>query len=340
VNSPLTTDLRPRTTDHALRRPIGTAAFSLVEILVAIALLSIIALGLFAMFNQTQRAFRSSMTQTDVLEAGRAVADMLGREIEQMTPSGRNAINTSAQILKVLPLTQPLPGSALWRTNLLEDFFLLTRQNQTWVGIGYCVRTNDSTGHLWLPETGPASGQVGVGSLYRFTMTTNLLQGVAPNRGLPADPGQLLRAFQTASQPGSTLISNRVCDGVVHFRFRMFATNGFPIFSDGSRTNAWFYTIQTNGLLGTSLVRQAATHPNNSYPDRLDACFFWSNSVPAFLEFELGVLEPRLVTRYNSIGDPAARLKYLQDTNLDVSTRVHLFRQRVPVRNVDPLAYQ
>jgi len=315
----------------------------LVEILVAVSLLSIIALGLFAMFNQTQRAFRSSLTQTDVLEAGRAVTDLLGRELEQIKPSNCDALNTYVQILKALPLMQPLPGNPQWRTNLLEDFFLLTREGQTWVGVGYCVRTNDSTGHLWLPETGPASGQIGVGSLYRFTMNTNsLVQSRDKYNGLPTDPGQIFRAFQTASQPGSALISNRICDGVVHFRFRAFATNGFPIFSDGitGHTNAWFYAIQTNGLLRTSLVRQTATRPNKPFPDQMDGCSFWSNAVPACLEFELGVLEPRILARYNSMGDPGVRLKYLQDTNLEVSTRIQLFRQRVPVRNVDPSAYQ
>ena len=40
------------------------------------------------MFNQIQRAFRSSMTQVDKLEAGRAVTEMLPRELEQISPSG------------------------------------------------------------------------------------------------------------------------------------------------------------------------------------------------------------------------------------------------------------
>src|SRR4029077_21063962 len=61
-------------------------AFSLIEIMVTIALLSFIVLGLLAMFNQTQKAFRSSMTQVDVLESGRAVTDMIARDVEQMVP--------------------------------------------------------------------------------------------------------------------------------------------------------------------------------------------------------------------------------------------------------------
>ena len=340
---PLTTDYGLRTAQRhigqAVTRPfsIGQAAFTLIEILVTISLLSIIVLGLFAMFHQTQRAFQSSMTQTDVLEAGRAVTDMLAREVEQITPSGRTANNLCLQIVNAVPLTQPLPGTStnLQRLNLLHDFFLLTRENQTWTGIGYCVRTNDATGRLWLPETGPASHQIGVGSLYRFTQTTNVIHTNGPYQGLASDPVQLFANFQTACQPGSALISNRICDGVVHFRFRAFATNGFPIFSNGS-TNACF---RTNAVtLGYSIIQSAATRPNAFYPDQMDAGYFWSNAVPAQLEFELGILEARLLARYNSIGDPAARLRYLQRE--DISTRVHLFRQRVPIRNVDPAAFQ
>src|SRR2546421_7572074 len=62
-------------------------AFSLVEILVTISLLAFIILGLMAMFIQTQKAFRGSMKQTDVLGSGRAVMDMITRELSQMTPS-------------------------------------------------------------------------------------------------------------------------------------------------------------------------------------------------------------------------------------------------------------
>ena len=48
-------------------------AFTLIEIMVTVALLSFIILGLMAMFHQTQRAFRNSITQTDVLEGARAL---------------------------------------------------------------------------------------------------------------------------------------------------------------------------------------------------------------------------------------------------------------------------
>ena len=315
-------------------------AFTLVEILITVALLAIMTVGLFAVFGQVQRAFRSGMAQSDRLEAGRAVTELLPREFEQIIPSGApypNGVNFYARVLDSKPLTQSLPGTSIMRTNLLQDCFILLRQNQTWVGIGYCVRTSDANGHLYLPETGSGSGQMGVGSLYRYSATLNVLR----SDGLPADPSQLFSNFVTyAAQPGSTLISNRICDGVVHFYLGTYATNGFPIvFGTRSGTNvAWFRpdAFSVNPFYIT--VRDALTVPNYSYPGNLAALYFLSNAVPASVELQLGILEQPSFERYNSIGAPAARLAYLQRE--EISGRVHLFRQRIPIRNVDPSAYQ
>ena len=338
-----TTQHAPRSTLHA---PRTSPAFTLVEILVTIALLSMITLGLFATFNQVQRAFRSSMNQVDRLEAGRAVTGMIPAELEQTTPCDANAVTFAAQILGstgpfLTPLAQNLPGTAtpaIQRTNLLEDCFILQRQNQTWIGIGYCVRTNDSAGRLYLPETGPGSGQLGVGSLYRFTVVTNVLM----NNGLPNDPGQLYKLFTLAAQPGSPAISNRICDGVIHFYVGTFATNGFPlVLGTSSRTNvAWFRpdAISLSPLYSIVHPVRADSNPSYSYPGNLAALYFQSNAVPASVELQLGILEQHAWERYNSIGDATARLNYLQRD--ETASRVQLFRQRVPIRNVNPLAYQ
>ncbi len=320
------------------------AGFTLVEILVTIALLSFIVLGLFAMFNQVQRAFRSSMNQVDRLEAGRAVTEMLPRELEQMVPAGypypqyTYGFNFCVQVPSSIPLTQALPGTTVFRTNVLEDCFMLLRQNQTWVGIGYAVRTNSADGLTWLPDCAP--NQMGVGSLYRFYASTNVVQ----SDGLPSDPTQLYRAFRAACFPGSPAsvsLSNRICDGVIDFRFRAFATNGYPIFSTGSSTFAWF-NIRTNIGGATYLIetplRQAFTVPNTAYPDNLTGLYFYSNALPANVEMEFGILEQHAWERYNSIDSGPARLAYLQRP--EVASRVHLFRQRIAIRNVDPLGYQ
>jgi prepilin-type N-terminal cleavage/methylation domain-containing protein len=315
-----------RFTFHASR--FTCQAFTLVEILVTIALLSFIILGLFAMFNQVQRAFRLSMNQVDQLEAGRAVTELFPREIEQIIPSGRPgpyAVNFYSQIIDSRPLTQSLPGTPVLRTNLLADCFMLLRQNQNWVGIGYCVRTNDINGRLWFPEVqGGNPGRMGVGTLYRFEATLPFLYPHGdPKSGLPQDPSQLFTAFQAACKPGSAAslnISNRICDGVIHFRFRAFNTNGILI---------------TLPLRAGTIIQYSGVAPGE-----IGLYRFCSNTVPASEELELGILEQHAWQRYLSIGTPAARLNYLRSPDYYLSSRVHLFRQRIPLRNVDPLAYQ
>ena len=120
---------------------------------------------------------------------------------------------------------------------------------------------------------------------------------------------------------------------------RAFATNGFPLFNDGYHTNACFWT-QTNSLNAPvpGIISQTLAVRNTSYPDNLGSLYLWSNAVPAAVELEFGLLEQSAWERYNSIGNPTARLAYLQRD--EIGSRVHLFRQRIPVRNVDPLAYQ
>src|SRR5206468_641903 len=103
---------------------------------------TLIVLGLIAMFTQTQRAFRASMTQTDLLESGRLLTDTVGRELSQIAPSGRGATTNffaalSPQFNK--PFLQGLPGTQDQRTNLVQNIFFLSQNNQSWTGIGYEV---------------------------------------------------------------------------------------------------------------------------------------------------------------------------------------------------------
>lgn len=309
-------------------RRVRRAAFSLVEILVTVALLSFIVLGLLAMFHQTQRAFRSSITQTDVLEAGRALTDLVGRELEQMRPcpapysvNGNLWFSTNffAEIAPGFnqPLLQDLPGVNALRTNLVQRFFFLIRENQTWEGIGYQV----------LPE----ADNSGVGTLYRFHATAPLRHGPILS-GMFRDQAAIARQNVLLQQPVTNL--SRMVDGVVHLRVRAFATNGFVL----TRYNG------TNGFWVPPAANKAAEFipvPNTAvFASPLDseqvACYFVSNAVPAFVELELGMLEPQVLQRYRALGSPEAQRSFLSNR----VAQVHLFRQRIPIRNVDFQVYQ
>ena len=278
---------------------VGRVAFSLIEVLVVIALLSLIIIGLVAMFSQTQRAYRLGTAQVDVLEAGRAVTDMMTRELAQMSPAYQPKLsvvcttNCAIQLHAPPPVFQELPGSPLpGRTNLLEDFFFLTQENQRWSGIGYKVLD-------------PATGQWpqgGIGTLYRYETNGYFRQPT----------WQLCYGYAAARSTNLT----RLLDGVVHLTIHAFDTNG----------------VWINQSLGPNI---AVTWPS-TVPDEPYNSGFFSNAVPASVEIELGILEERSIERARSITDVNARSNFVAQ----LAGKVHIFRWRVPVRNVDPVAYQ
>jgi hypothetical protein len=271
------------------------AAFSLIEMMVVVALMTVIILGLMMMFGQVQRAFRAGITQTDVLEGGRAVADMLSRELAGVMPSYQSQVtNFYAEIPAATSVShQALPGAnGDSRINVLEKLFFLTRENQTWTGYGYLVDDNGT----------------GVGTLYRYTATTNVSQ----------NPGTLYGNF-SGLLPGNPNL-HRVMDGVVQFRIRAFDTNGLWITKDLPHTN-------------TSDIRLSGA---GFAPGEVGLYVFKSNAVPACVEFEVGILEKRVYERFKAMPDYNAQTNYLARQ----VGAVHLFRQRVPIRTVDVKAYQ
>lgn len=301
------------------------AAFSLIEILVVVALMSVIILGLTAMFSQVQKTFRAGLTQTDVLAAGRLASDMLSRELEQITPayqirtdldSPGFSPNFYAQIpydanIYASMFAQPLPGNTIQRTNLIHDLFFLSKQNQYWVAIGYFVRVNDA-------QTGALSlSPLGIGNLYRFETNVHVL---STSRTVT----NLFKEFSLARFNESR--AAKVAEGVVNFKVRTFNTNG-----------AWIVTNLNLNILGTNTPTR---YPADKVGGEVELYAFQSNAVPGSVELELGILEDKTWQKFKTLPSfgprPTAQERYL----LNQVGRVHLFRQRVDVRNLDSAAYQ
>jgi hypothetical protein len=297
------------------RRRVAAAAFTLVEIMVVMLLLSVIILGLMAMFNQTQRIFQAGMAQTDQMEGGRMFTDLLLRDLQQITPTHEsNGMNFYAQIPNYAPLAQILPGTSnsLSRTDLVQNLFFTSRYNQTWNGIGYYVRTNrDFYGNVGL-----------VGSLYRFETNVPISQMVGTNSLMP------YLTYLSATNP---LQVGKILDGVVEFRVRCYDLNGLLI-TNGlpsiSKNTSW--TITNAAGFGLASIPQ----------DEVLFYGFSNNIVPAYVEVQVGVLEPAILKRFNSIpGNTPDGLTTRSNFLARHAGNVQLFRQRVAIRNVDPSAY-
>jgi type II secretory pathway pseudopilin PulG len=296
-------------------------AFTLVEILMAMTLMSLIVLALMTVFNSTQTAFRAGLTQTDVLESGRATMDLIKSDLETMTPSlgySNLAVNfciTTNSISGVSyspysPLYQSLPAvnnpNTPQRTNVLESFFILSRGNvnggDSWIGTGYAVLATNLQNDLY--------------PLYRFTTNYPIMA---------ADPIQLFytNALNNLSNNFLNFLASpmnngsHLMDGVVHLRVQAFDINGVLI--NTNRAN-----ITTNLLAGV--------------PGEVGV-WFYSNAVPASVEIEMGVFEDS--TLQHAEGLPNLPPVYAQSNYLSNHVgQVHIFRQRIRIRNVDPTAYQ
>jgi prepilin-type N-terminal cleavage/methylation domain-containing protein len=301
--------------DASRRR--ASRAFSLIEVMVVVVLLSVIILGLMAMFDQTQKAFRAGMAQTDQMEGARMFSDMLSRDLEQHEPSYlTNTVNFLALIPGIpihnyipnayVPMQQALPATSVTRTNILEDLFFISRANQTWSGIGYFVRTNPFIG----------SYVDSVGTLYRYQ--TNIPVGFG-------NPQLAFQTFLTAANPApfTNAAISKILDGVVEFHVRCYDTNGVFINQNSSLNHP------------TNFVNIQNLNNDLNMPSEVQLYAFSNNIVPAYVEVELGILEPDILKRYNSIPNSTARTAFLASH----AGNVQVFRQRIPIRNVDPTAY-
>jgi hypothetical protein len=313
--------------------PLSPAGFSLIEIMVTMGMLTFIVLGLLLMFNQTQRAFRTGLTQTDVLESGRATLDLVARDLEQMSPSEapdfidfsgvrRRATNFFVEPAVVYlpdptrvfswknPFVQELPGNPQSRINLVQRFFFLSKLNQDWLGTGYTVIPDDANGC--------------VGTLYRYSATNN--------------PRGALVPLSTQFPLAYTTNMSRIADGIVHLRLRAFAKNGYLITTNYINGTNASYPLRSTGAytnIPNAVLYGSAAYSSTADP-RQAACYFMSNALPGYLELELGVLEPQILQKYRSIDSALAARQYLSNH----VAQVHIFRQRVPVRNLDLSAYQ
>ncbi len=291
------------------RRGAGRRAFSLIEIMVSVSLLSVIIVGLLLMFYQVQRAFRAGTTQVDILEGGRATMNILVRDLQEMTAcrltNSPNIVNCLIRpsalpdgnpiAATATPTYQDLPSGSR-RTNWLQDITFLSRQNDEWRAISYRVvfATN------------------GVGALYRLLETTNRFT-------LANDNSNAVWAVSEISQRPYDAVStnyHRVVDGVVSFDVRALDTNGFP-----------FPNIDPTGPPANPNDRWSP----NIFVDIAGARYeFFGDEVPAYVDVELAILEPTALAKFRA-REEVSQTQALEYLERQVG-KTHVFRQRVAIR--------
>ncbi len=316
---------------HAQRNGRAAVAFTVIELMLSVAILGVIVFALYAVFNQTQRALRNTQTQGDVSEKARAILDIVSRELEQAHATF-SAIGRGTNVLQevnmlggfefaqgYLPNTQKSDRTDVTpRTNFLHSIFFYTHHTNAWQGIGY--RVNNT------------SNRVGV--LQRFETT---------QFGFPPVSNKLSSAF--INEPLTNLTYHHIADGVVHMAFIPYDSQGRRLGFDTTNRSPDAYKIFRATAAGAPIPQWSDTTVTNQanvllfegytgaraetmqYASRFS---FRSNALPAFVDMEFAILEPETLAQYYNM---------LQDQNPNAAnflarqvSKVHLFRQRIPIR--------
>jgi competence protein ComGC len=293
-------------------RSVHRRAFTVVELLVAISVLTLIVLVLFGLFDQVQKALLGNVAQVDVLEGGRAQMQLMSAEIEQMA-AGNVAGNTNLYIrMTATPYEQALVNANEVRTNILQGLVFLTHSNKSWFATSYKVLVfTNKAGNPFYPDVQFADR---VGTIGRYSL--KISDSDFGNTNLVGNIMKLLDPALSPT-PNIQLLTNYqpIVDGVVHFRVHAYDTNGFLM---NYLTNVASVRMTYDPL---NLVPSGSLAAETRYA-------FTNSAVPSYLEVEMGILEPRVLERYKSFPNPVVASNYLARQ----SAAVHLFQQRIPIR--------
>lgn len=236
---------------HDIRRRVRQSAVTLLELMVAMSILTFIIFGLYSMFDKTQKAFLETTTQKDVLESGRSFMDIMIRDLEQMRASNIPE-RTNLYIQYIGPANgfrqNSMAGSSLF-TNEVQEFFFLTRTSQ-WTAVAYYVgQTSTNLGDEIMYTN------LGVGTLRRYTFTTNDYYHKSTD----------LYGIYTNSSASEAQF---VTDGVVHLALRAYDRDGNWVPWTDIYTNSFTNTVIPSwlelevGVLEQKVLLQARSIPN------------------------------------------------------------------------------
>lgn len=331
--------------------PRRAAAFTVIELMLGVAIMTLIVFGLYAVFDQTQKALRGSVQQVDIFEGARAATDLLREDLERTAAGGMpHRANLYSGITSNLP---PVPVADLKGSQkplmVLSsgELYLLHRVNNGWRGIGY-----------WLDfDTNTVDG-VRVATLMRYVSTTN---EVFTNKRFVSRPPEVWRDYghplpadryyelqpdnlgfnwlnlrggrHPLIWPNRTnlLYSAPVLGNVVHFKITVFDSEGvqitLPVIEQVRRLNG----IEPEPPARRDLpTRGFLEQFELGYTDYDEMFYrFTGDLLPAYVELELGLVEPQIAERLRGFTTRAGAAQYLSRN----AGRIHLFRQRIALAN-------
>ena len=310
------------------------AGFSLIEIMIAVSIMTLILFGLYSIFSETQRAMVSNANQVDVLDKGRGPIESMARDIRPAlapnVPGSEphfqiNLYTNTVAPSRIRPLFQDLPDGTR-RTNVLHDLFFMVRDaDGNWEGRGYMVHQD--------PQLAP----VGLvwGTLHRIRIRypkrrldawglqqIRRIHGELRKRPLSDWSGQMRMTWVRDDDESLelTVATSALIEGVVHFRCLPLDSGGRPM--RYFVTNALQERFNPRYLPGAFLFRDDAE--DELLETRAE---FFGQALPAALDVEIGFLDPAALGRIRSLENHQLAHDHLEKN----PGAVNLFRRLVPI---------
>tara|TARA_Y100001934_G_scaffold279419_1_gene383141 strand:- start:240 stop:1259 length:1020 start_codon:yes stop_codon:yes gene_type:complete len=333
--------------DNTRTRIRNSRAFTLLELMVAVSVMTLVIYTLYALFNQTQMALRKNAAQVDVNEAGRAAMEMIVRELSQMEVSGYPAfIDFQTRLTysgsksfhsRITPGNTPLllayQSDALtpegddedlaqgFRTNILQDFTFTGRGDSGFFVTSYRV----------------VGATNGIGTLARYR-TNGTLRVTASGQVLTNKTEIFNRFFFDTVTYADSGWFQPIADGVIHLRISPYDRLGRPL--------GYGFKYNYEDQLGLNLERLDAvgqalfppTDPDAPEPpvdgtlmqdsDGHSQVRFYG-ALPDYFDLEMAVVEPQVLEQVRAL-PKAAQANFLGRQ----IGKVTLFRQRIPIRDM------
>lgn len=288
--------------------------FTLLEMLMAVTITTIITVALYAIFDQTQKAFRAGIAQVDVYESARATSEIFDRDIVRLALNpleqefNRTVLPDDLNFYQY-PFNIWLDDRAPYATvgNAIQQQAVFTAQQN----ILFFTRRNDEvtvTGFFnqplninWAGGSRPANIPQ-ISRLYRFTRT------VRQSDLTPALLQLYLTTFRNgpaASLDDPTRPFQEVTTGVIHLRWNLFGANGqwwqnatHPLLFKSAGGNSPLVGMTAGGLL-----------------------------VPAQVEYELMIMEEELLEQFILLAE--SNTQQARNYIAENLQEIHLIRKRV-----------
>lgn len=301
------------------------SGFTIIEMIIAVTITTVITLALTAVFGQVQRAFRAGIQQVDVFEGGRASLDLVAQDLEQMVTLGDLEF-TNFWTVPFQPGMYNTLGNPRENTGFLtiqQEALFFQEYNDVIKAVGYRLIPDQRAPGIDYEE---ADDLIRVVRVFRFeTSVSRTALRFRPNETW----AQVVNAFlqDPLALPVDANVASvasqfqEVLGGVVHFRV-------IPQYQNGrvwDKSLEDFY-YQNRDPFADRDIEVDSTQPRGG-PAFTYA--FSENALPAYVELEIGVMEPAVLDEWRSIAE--ANMQGASNFIRDESSKIHMFRRRMAI---------